>query len=241
MQKPKLIVVIPAFNEAKAISSTVPDFHQNYVDEIIVVDNGSTDGTGELARKLGCVVISEPKKGYGNALMRGMREALAHGADIVMLTEADATFVAKDGYKLLAYIDDADLIFGSRATLELVSPGSKWDRFLHYGNLFIAKSLQVCWWGRLRITDVGCTLRIIKREALLQIIDNFTEGGSAFLIDLVSEALRANLKCVEIPVHYKERIGESKITTGRRKSINVGFRMLRLILSKRLRSKRGKE
>jgi len=236
----KTIVVIPAYNEAEAVERTIKDFlDQDYVDEVIVVDNGSTDGTGEIARRTGVVVVDEPKKGYGHALMRGMREALARGADLVMLAEADASFLARDGHKLLAYIDEVDMVFGSRATLELIDKNAKWDRFLHYGNLFIAKFLQVCWWGKIRLTDVGCTLRLLTRNSVQTLLNSLSEGGSAFLVDLVTEALIGRLRCVEIPVHYKERIGSSKITSNRLKSIRVGLRMLWIVLKKRFRRRRA--
>ncbi len=225
----KVSVVAPAFNEEKAIETTIKDFSKPYVDELIVIDNNSVDRTGELAKKAGAKVIRETKQGYGNALRRGMKEATG---DIIILTEGDATFVGDDMRKLLIYIEDVDFVLGTRSTGELRERGAKMNWFLSYGNLFLAKLIQLRFWGRVRLTDVGCTFRAIRKEALSKIMNKFKVGGSEFSPEMIITALENNVKIVEIPVHYKVRIGKSKITSNFWKSFKVGLRMIKIILTK---------
>lgn len=226
-QGKKISVVIPAYNEEEAIEKTVKDFSKPYVDEIIVVDNNSKDRTAELAKKAGAEVITETKQGYGFALQKGMREAKG---DAIILTEADCTFVGKDMEKFLVYIEDVDLVLGTRLTGELREKGAKMNWFLNYGNLFLAKLIQLRFWGRVRLTDVGCTFRAIRKEALNKIINNFKVGGSEFSPEMIITALENNIRTVEIPVHYKMRIGKSKITSSFWKSFKIGLKMIKIII-----------
>ena len=105
-------IVIPAYNEAASIGHVVRDFLP-HVDEVVVMDNCSADGTGELARAAGAVVHSRKLRGYGDALRQGMDAATG---DILVLVEADGTFRAKDLGKLLEFLKDADMVIGTRTT-----------------------------------------------------------------------------------------------------------------------------
>jgi len=226
----KVSVVIPAYNEEESIFDVVKDFSKHYVDEIIVVDNNSTDRTAELAKKAGAKVVKETRQGYGYAIQRGLREAKGK---IIFITEADQTFVGKDMEKFLAYIEDADMIVGTRTCMQLVDKNANMGLFLRWGNILIAKVLEF-FYGNVRLTDVGCTFRVIKKKALKKIINRFKVGGSHFSPEMILEALRANLKVIEIPVSYKQRIGEGKITSASKfKAFIVGLKMLWLIFSRR--------
>lgn len=234
---PTISIVMPAFNEERGVGLVADSFSReleskgvNY--EIVVVDNNSTDRTSELAVKNGARVVKESRQGYGYACIRALKEAKG---DIIILAEADSTFNPKDVWKLLVYLDeeDVDLVLGTRTTLELVDKGAKMGWFLHWGNLFLAKLIQVQFWGRCRLTDVGCTFRGIKRQALLKVLDKFREGGSCFSPEMIIWCLKSGLRTVEIPIRYLERKGESKITVNWRKSLIVGLRMMKLILTQR--------
>jgi len=226
----RVSVVIPAYNEEKNISKIVKDFFKPYVDEIIVVDNNSTDKTAALARKAGAKVILEKKQGYGFAIRRGLKEAKG---DVIIITESDQTFQGKDMMKLLAFINDADMVLGTRTCMELVSRGANMGIFLRWGNIFVAKVLGFLY-GNVRLTDVGCTFRAIKRKSLKKIINKFRIGSSHFSPEMILEALKADLKLVEIPVHYKKRVGEGKITSaGKWKAFKVGSKMVWLIFSRK--------
>jgi glycosyltransferase involved in cell wall biosynthesis len=226
----KISVVIPAFNEEQNISSVVKDFSKKYVDEIIVIDNNSSDKTGKLAKKSGAKVILEKKKGYGNAIRRGLKEA---SGDVIIVTEADQTFRGNDMEKLLSYIDDADLVLGTRTCMQLVGKGANMGLFLRFGNIFIAKFLEFLF-GHCRLTDVGCTFRAIKKRPLKRIIKKFKVGGSHFSPEMILVALSSGLKVVEIPVNYGKRVGVGKITSaGQLKAFKVGLDMLWLIFSRK--------
>jgi glycosyltransferase involved in cell wall biosynthesis len=234
---PKVSVVIPAYNEESGVGRMIEGFRRELESievpyEVIVVDNNSTDRTLEMALQCGARVVREERQGYGYACIRALMEA---GGDIIILTEADNTFNPRDVRKLLVYLDeeDVDLVLGTRTTLELVEMGAKMDWFLHWGNLFIAKLIQIQFWGKVRLTDVGCTFRGIKRQALLKVIDKFREGGPCFSPEMIIWSLKAGLRTIEIPVRYMKRLGYSKITANKKKSLIVGFKMLKLILSQR--------
>ena len=224
-------VVFPAYNEASNIGAAVADFlAAGVVDEIVVVDNNSIDGTGDAAREAGARVVQETSQGYGHALRRGLREARG---DLVILAEPDGTFVGRDMLKLLAYADDFDMVCGTRTTRELVWEEANMGWFLRIGNVAVAKMIQVLYGGP-SLTDCGCTLRLTHRTALLQIVDDLTVGGSHFLPEMVIVGLQRKLRIIEVPVNYRGRVGESKITGTIRGTLRTGFRMIGLILRFRL-------
>ncbi len=227
-------IVMPAFNEAKNIEKAILDFKNiPEVTEIIVVDNNSTDGTAEIAERAGAKVVKEPRQGYGYACRRGLSEATG---DIIFLVESDQTFFAKDVYKFLPYLDDFDMVLGTRTCKQLVKPGAKMGWFLRLGNIFLAKMIELLFYEHeVRLTDVGCTYRAIKSRSLRKIIKKFEVGGNHFSPEMIIEAMCNNLKIVEIPVYYGKRKGESKITSNFRKSFILGLKMISLILRKRMK------
>lgn len=227
----KVSLVMPAYNEEKSVGKVVRDNRAlGIFDEIIVVDNNSADGSAEAARRAGARVVREARQGYGFAIRRGLSEAKG---GIIVVTEADDTFEARDVLKLLAYINDADMVLGSRTNGELVKPGAKMGPFLKWGNFCIAKLIQLLWAGKIRLTDVGCTLRAIRRKSLGRIMGSFEVGGSSFSPEMILRCLKLGMRVVEIPVWYKMRIGESKITSTGWKSLILGIEMILLILKER--------
>lgn len=233
----RVAVVFPAYNEEHGIVHAIEDFSAagggNVVDEVIVVDNNSRDRTAELIRSTTATYVLEPKQGYGYALRRGMAEAWASGADLIVLAEPDGTFAGKDVLRLLAFADDFDLVLGTRTTRELIWQEANMGRFLRWGNWAVAKLLQVLFDGP-SLSDCGCTMRLIRREAYAEISPYFRVGGSHFLPEMVCLALLAGLRLVEVPVNYRGRVGESKITGSYRTALRVGLRMIGLILRYRL-------
>ena len=224
-------VVLPAFNEERSIRTAVEEFFATgVVDEVVVVDNNSRDGTAGEARKTRARIVSEPAQGYGHALQRGLREATG---DLVILAEPDGTFVARDVLKLLAYADDFDMVCGTRTTRELIWEQANMGWFLRLGNWSVAKSVQLLYDGP-SLTDCGCTFRLTRRAALTQILDDLTVGGSHFLPEMVIAALKRRLRVIEVPVNYRGRIGESKITGTLKGTLRTGFRMIGVILKGRL-------
>jgi glycosyltransferase involved in cell wall biosynthesis len=223
----RVSVVFPAYNEEAAIAAAVRDFGSiEAVDEVLVVDNNSHDATARVARSAGARVVREPSQGYGNALRRGLAEARG---EYVVLAEPDGTFIGKDVLKLLAYADDFDLVLGTRTTRELIWHGANMGWQLRWGNWIVAKLLQVLFDGP-SLSDCGCTLRLIRRAAADHLLPRFTVGGSHFLPEMVCLALLEGQKLVEVPVNYRDRVGESKITGSMATAIRVGLHMIAVIL-----------
>jgi glycosyltransferase involved in cell wall biosynthesis len=230
-------VIFPVFNEEQSLARAIQDFFaMDCVDEIIVVDNNSNDRSAEIARATRARVVAEPRQGYGYALRRGMQEA---AGDLVILAEPDGTFVAKDVMKLLAYSDEFDLVLGTRTTRELIWAEANMGILLRLGNWVVAKLLEFLFNGP-SLSDCGCTLRLVHRTALLRLLPHFTVGGSHFLPEMVILGLLSKMRMVEIPVHYRGRLGKSKITGSFKTAVRVGWRMVRLILDYRMRTWLGR-
>ena len=224
-------IVLPAYNEEKYIRPAVEDFFlPGIVDEVVVVDNNSRDGTAAEATATRARVVRETLQGYGHALRRGLREATG---DIVIMAEPDGTFVGRDVMKLLAYAEDFEMVCGTRTTRELIWEQANMGWFLRVGNWAVAKMIQVLFGGP-SLTDCGCTLRLTHRTALNRIQDDLTVGGSHFLPEMVIAGLKRGVRIIEVPVNYRGRIGESKITGTLRGTLRTGFRMIALILRCRL-------
>ena len=229
-------VVLPAYNEERYIRPAVEDFFlSDIVDEVIVVDNNSRDRTADEARQTRARVVHETRQGYGHALQRGIREATG---DIIILAEPDGTFLGRDIHKLLAYADDFDMVCGTRTTRELVWDQANMGWFLRIGNWTVAKLLQLLYGGP-SLSDCGCTLRLTLRSALDLIRDDLSVGGSHFLPEMVILALQRRLKVIEVPVNYRGRVGESKITGNLKGTLKTGFSMIGLIIKYRF-SPRGR-
>ena len=224
-------VVLPAYNEEHNIRQAVEDFFDTgVVDEVIVVDNNSRDRTAEETRLTRARLVNETKQGYGNALRRGLREATG---DLIIMAEPDGTFVARDVLKLLAYSEDFEMVCGTRTTQELIWEQANMGWFLRQGNWVVAKMVQLLFDGP-SLSDCGCTMRLTHRAALAKILDEMTVGASHFLPEMVILALKKNLKIIEVPVNYRGRIGESKITGTLKGTLRTGFRMIGTILRYRL-------
>jgi len=232
MWKDKTVsVVFPAFNEETNIVSAINDFFaQGCVDEIVVVNNNSTDSTAEKIKTTRARLVNEMRQGLGYAIQRGLAES---NGDFTILAEPDGTFMGKDILKLLIYSDDFDVVLGTRTSKTLIWDNANMRGLLRWGNWVAAKILEFLFNGP-SLTDVGCTLRLIKKEKLNLIIDKLTVTGSHCNPEIVILSLLNNFKVVEIPVHYLPRKGYSKITGKWTNIIKVGIRMIVLMLRYRI-------
>jgi len=226
---PKISVVMTCYNDEEATPLAVRDFmSQEGVIEVVAVDNNSTDNTAKVAREAGARVVNEDRQGYGYTCMRALREGKG---DIIVLVESDRTFRAYDMKKMIPYLENADLVLGTRTTQEFLDQNSQLDWFLNWGNIFLAKLIQVRFSSEVRLTDVGCTYRGIRREALYRIIDQLHRGGNDLSPEMVMVALKNKLKVIEIPVTFSERVGESKVAgKSRWIAFKLGLQMIWLIL-----------
>lgn len=228
--KNTISLVFPAYNEQQNIEHALREFSEAYpFTEIIVVDNNSKDATVQLASKY-AKIVPEPQQGFGWAVRRGLQEAKA---DFIILAEPDGTFVGRDVAKLLAYADDFDLVIGTRTTRELIWGEANMGWFLRIGNILVAKLIEVLFSGP-SLSDCGCTLRLLQKNARDKIQPHFTVGGSHFLPEMVVLALKHKLRVIEIPVNYRSRVGISKITGSSRRAFWVGVNMILVVLRYRL-------
>ena len=138
----KVSLIIPAYNEEKTIGTVLEDFKtSSYVDEIIVVDNRCSDTTAKIAAEMGARVIREERPGYGSALRCGMDHA---EGEILVLTEADGSFKSNDLIKLLVYLDDANMVLGTRTTKQMVDQGARMNFVIRMANV----ASVLCFTGR---------------------------------------------------------------------------------------------
>lgn len=199
----RLCVVMPALNEADALPAALagrpPDVR------VLVVDNGSTDGTAEVARRLGADVVTEPQRGFGAACWRGLHAA--EGADVLVYMDADATLDWGDLDTVAGPVlrGEADLILGTRVRHRR-EPGS----MLWHVALVNALLGRLC--GQLagvRLTDLG-PFRAVGRDVLLGL--GMRDRTYGWPLEMVLRAARGGLRIAEVPVAYRCRAGVSKVT-----------------------------
>ena len=208
--------MLTAFNDEKSIFYAVKEFiSQKNVKQVIVIDNNSLDNTYGIAEQNNAKVIKEKKQGYGYASIRGLKESIKEDVDVVVLAEGDMTFRGRDILKMIPYLEDVDMVIGSRTHRVIVDDDSQMDWFYTWGNVLLAKLLELKFFSmsflsRVRFTDVGCTFRAIKIESLRKIIDKLEVGGHHFSPHMTIVALKNGLKVIEIPVTFRKRVGVSK-------------------------------
>ena len=227
----KVSIVFPAYNEEKNIAQAVKDFKATKsVDEIIVVDNNSTDRTNDIAKKAGAKVVFEKKQGYGFALRHGLKQA---NGDYIVLCEPDGTFSSQDLKTLLSQMNKYDLVIGTRTNKKFIGNGANMGFMLRYGNISVAKFMQFLF-STGNMSDCGCTFRVFKKIFVKKMLPYFTVGTSHFIPETVVLTSILGGKILELPVHYNRRVGISKITGSFRKSVKVGLNMILLILNYKL-------
>ena len=214
-------VVIPCLDEAETIAQCVTEAlavltENDLPGEVIVVDNGSTDGSGDLARKAGATVVDEPRRGYGSAYLAGL--AAARGDYIVMI-DADLTYDFREIPRFVEELDaGAHFVVGNR--MAGVQPGAM--PFLsRIGNPILSGFLNVL--HRTNVRDAHCGMRAVRRDVLPVL--NLRTVGMEFASEMVIRATREQLDVREIPIELHPRAGTSKLSPFR-----DGWRHLRLIL-----------
>jgi hypothetical protein len=149
--------------------------------------------------------------------------------DVIILCEGDMTFSAQDINKFLAYLENCDLVLGTRATQELRAITTQMDWLINPANQIVAKMIQTRFWGT-RLTDVGCTYRAIHVRAYHRLKDHLTIRGNHFSPHMFIEALKLRMRVIEIPVTFRARLGASKgVGSNKIKAARVAIRMLGLL------------
>ena len=231
VENPRVSVGMTAYNDELSIGGAVKDFKKlKEVVNIVVIDNNCVDRTAEEARLAGAKVVKEPVQGYGASCIRALKEARKAG-NLVCLVEGDQTYFASDLKKLLSYIENVDMVVGTRTTMEIVAPDSQVTPFIQIGNVFVAKLIQMRFWGKLRLTDVGCTYRLIRPEALDKIIGELKVTGNHFCTDVMISCLRHDFRVIECPIAFKKRVGVSKgVGDDFIKGLSNGLQIIWLVL-----------
>lgn len=223
-------VGLTAYNDEVCIAQAVREFKScRDVSKVIVVENNSRDGTFEEARRAGAdEVFTETVPGYGACCQRALAEA-ARAADVIVLCEGDLTFEARDVRKLLAYLENCDLVLGTRATQELREPNTQMDWLINPANQIVAKLIQVRFWGT-RLTDVGCTYRAIRADAYERLKSALWVQGNHFSPHMFIQALKLGMRVIEVPIVFRQRAGQSKgVGSNKLKAARVALGMLGLL------------
>ena len=215
-------VIIPAFNEADSIAHVIHEI-PNTVDEIIVVNNNSSDDTAENAEKSGATILSEPRKGYGYACLCGMKYVAEQSKlpDIIVFIDGDYSDYPEELTKVVRPIleDNIDFVIGARVK-RLREEGSMTPQQI-FGN-WLATGLMKLLFGA-TYTDLG-PFRAIKYDKLLALqMEDKTYGWT---VEMQLKALKQKLSYVEVPVRYKKRIGISKVSGTVKGSIFAGVKIL---------------
>ncbi len=208
-----LTVALTAYNDEKSIGAAVQDFVSHpLVKRVIVISNNSTDRTMELAREAGAIVYNEERQGYGACVHRALRQALAcDDTDLTVLCEGDLTFRAHDIDKLMAYIQHADIVNGSRIVEQLQEHDTQLTLFMHYGNLFAGKLLELKHLGMVSLTDVGTTYKLCRNNVLRDLLDALDPRiNLEFNPYFLDTALSRGIRIIECPVCFFPRVGTSK-------------------------------
>jgi glycosyltransferase involved in cell wall biosynthesis len=217
---PKISVIIPALNEEESIGQVLNDIPGEIVEEVIVVDNGSSDNTVTVSKGLGANVILEPLKGYGAACLKGI-SILKQDTDIVVFLDADYSDYPQDLHTVVKPIinDNADMVIGSRMSGER-EKGALLPQAI-FGNK-LATFLIRLFWG-FKYTDLG-PFRAIKYRDLLAL--NMTDKNFGWTVEMQIKALKKRLRIVEVPVRYRKRIGKSKITGTFSGTVRAGVKII---------------
>ena len=216
-------VIIPAFNEQDSIGLVLDDIPKNLVRNVIVANNNSTDKTGEVAEEHGAIVVFQPEPGYGNACLKAMDYIAQQEQkpDIVVFLDGDYSDYPEQMHQVIKPIldDEADMVIGSRA-LGKSESGSLTPQQI-FGN-WLATRLLKLFYGE-TFTDLG-PFRAIRYDSLLQI--GMVDRNYGWTVEMQIKAAKQKLRSVEVPVDYRVRIGESKVSGTLKGTIGAGYKII---------------
>ena len=209
----RLTVALTAYNDDASIGDAVRDFAAHpLVRRVIVISNNSTDRTMDLAAAAGALVFNELRQGYGACVHRALLEALAFtDTELTVLCEGDRTFRAADLEKFLAYIPHADVVNGSRIVEQLQERDTQLSLYMHYGNLFAGKVLELKHLGAVSLTDVGTTYKLCRNSTLRALLPRLDPHVNLeFNAYFLDTALTHGVRILECPISFHPRVGTSK-------------------------------
>jgi len=225
-KKPHIAVIIPAFNEENSVGNVVRDIPKDWVSEIIVANNNSNDLTPINAKKAGAIVVDEPRQGYGYACLKGMEYLVKHNIqpDIVVFLDADYSDYPEQLIDLVQPIinEDVDLVIGSRALGKKEKHSMTPQQI--FGNWLATFLIRLIY--KVEFTDLG-PFRAIKYDSLLRMkMEDKTYGWT---VEMQVKAAKLKMKCTELPVDYRVRIGKSKVSGTIKGTIMAGYKIITTI------------
>jgi glycosyltransferase involved in cell wall biosynthesis len=214
-------VVIPAFNEEKSIGKVINDIPRDVVNNVIVVNNGSTDSTAEVAKVAGAIVLDEMRKGYGWACLKGIEECKKLNTEIIVFLDGDYSDYPQEIPDVIAPIlnNDFDIVIGSRV-LGKREKGSLTPQQV-FGNWLATRLIRLFYKGR--FTDLG-PFRAMKFESLNKL--EMADKTYGWTIEMQIKAVKRNMKYCEVPVNYKKRIGVSKVSGTVKGTVLAGIKII---------------
>jgi glycosyltransferase involved in cell wall biosynthesis len=226
--KPEISIILPCLDEEKSVGKCIESINK-IIDkfslnaEIIIVNNDSTDNTDNIIKSylkdsINLKIIYEKKRGYGSACLAGLHEA---GGKYLFVADADGTYNFSEIPRFIKKLREGnDLVIGNRFSGNMKKESMPWHH-RYIGNPFL--SFLVKWFFKVKINDIHCGARAISKETFDKV--TLYTSGMEFASEMVIKYAKANLKIVEIPIEYNERVGESKL-----RSFVDGWRHLRFIL-----------
>ncbi len=230
---PTIALLIPALNEAESIGLQLAQIPRELFAQLVVIDNGSRDRTADVARESGVEVVTEPRRGYGQACQTGLAH-LRPGISAVAFMDADLSDDPADLPYLVQFFreGDWDLVVGSRVLGE-AEPGAL-TPVQRFGNWLTTRLIEWLW--GVRFTDLG-PMRILSRDALRRL--DLRDRNFGWNVEMQAKAARLGLRCAEIPVRYRIRqFGRSKISGSVTGAFRAGTKILWTIFRCWLQSRR---
>lgn len=216
-------IIIPVFNEKESIGPVLGDIPRDIVREVVVVNNGSTDNTAEVAAGQGATVVDQGLRGYGNACLKGIEyiSSKTDPPDIVVFLDGDYSDHPEELIYLIKPIteEDYDFVVGSRV-MGKSEKGAMLPQAI-FGN-FLATFLIKLFYG-FKFTDLG-PFRAIKFQSLKSL--DMQDRTFGWTVEMQVKAVRKGLKCTEVPVSYRKRIGVSKITGTLTGTLKAGYKII---------------
>ena len=215
-------VIIPAYNEQNSIAYVINDI-PDFVDEIIVINNKSTDNTSDFAKQAGATVLTETQKGYGYACLKGMDYISKQNVkpDIIVFLDGDYSDFPEELTKIIKPIldDNIDFVIGARVK-KLREAGSMTPQQI-FGNWLATFLINLLF--NAKFTDLG-PFRAITYDRLLAL--NMEDKTYGWTVEMQLKALKQKLSYIEIPVNYRNRIGTSKVSGTLKGSVMAGIKIL---------------
>ena len=224
----KIAVVIPCYNEAKGIAKVIEKFPYHRFEklgfkiQVFVIDNDSTDNTAEIAANAGATVLSEPKKGKGNALRAGFQN-LPQDIDYVVMLDGDDTYSPKELLRMIEPLHSGfcDAVVGSRLSGRI--HGDSMTFFNQVGNWIFTHLVRYIY--RANVTDVLTGYFAWKKDAIDQLYPHLTSEGFAIEMEMITKMARLGLNMYSVPISYTQRAGDSNL-----RPIKDGYRIMRMFL-----------